>query len=83
MRHWDPGNKRIRTKGAGGMLLASTSCGMLVQVLIQCEPSCRFSTASTARLLAKGDSNESKGSATARMDEENMSTEAQQLTQLS
>merc|ERR1711964_918856 len=55
-------------KGAGGMLLASTNCGMLVQVLIQCSPSCLFSTASIARPLTVGEITESAANATERSD---------------
>jgi len=62
------GRFRSRTKGAGGMLLASTNWGMLVQVLIQCDPSCLLSAASIARPLTAGENKESVANATERSD---------------
>jgi hypothetical protein len=43
-----------RTKEDGGMLLDSTSCGMLVQVSTQWNPSCRLTAASITRPLIAG-----------------------------
>jgi hypothetical protein len=43
------------TKGDGGMFAGSTSCGMLVHVLTQWYPSCRLSTATTARPCVAGE----------------------------
>jgi hypothetical protein len=66
--------KKSHTNCAGGILLASTNCGMLVHVLIQCDSSCRFSVASIARPVTIGDSRERVAKATEQNEVYNIAT---------